>query len=167
MLASFVLTTGLLSSMALITSSYKVSLDSGDSSIATGLAQEGVELVRNIRDNNIAAGHGAFDGFPDASTPHCRMSYDSSVLTCSGSFNNPGPYYLAYDSSRGTYRHSGASGRFSRYIHIDRNGSDSVTIRSFVYRDPSLYMPPANGDVGGCNAAHKCTYTEVTLTNWK
>ncbi len=171
LLASFVLTTGLLSVAALISSSYQQSLLGRNAIIATELAQEGVELVRNVRDNNIASDpSNPFDGFPIGGLRHCRMSYDDLVLDCSNAAHSaaldPSRYVLEYTVA-GVYKHTGALGAFYRYIFIDYNGTDSAMIRSFAFQDPALYSPPVTGDASGCNTANKCAYTEVVLTDWK
>ncbi|PIW94228.1 MAG: hypothetical protein COZ86_02180, partial [Candidatus Moranbacteria bacterium CG_4_8_14_3_um_filter_41_13] len=51
-LATFIITTGLLAVMQLITGSLKDSFLNRDAIVATGLSQEGAEMVRNIRDNS-------------------------------------------------------------------------------------------------------------------
>lgn len=53
LISVLVLSVGMVSVAVLITSSIKSSVDARNQIIATQLAQEGVELVRNIRDNNL------------------------------------------------------------------------------------------------------------------
>ena len=54
--AVFVISTGLLAIISLIINSLNYSMLSRDQVIASQLAQEGIELVRNVRDNNIFNG---------------------------------------------------------------------------------------------------------------
>jgi Tfp pilus assembly protein PilV len=167
-LASFILTTGLIAVSALVASSYRQALVSRDAIIATGLAQEGVELVRNVRDNDLAAGGTGFAEFSN-SHKHCRIDYnDALVLDCTAASGALSRYTLQYGSN-GYYAHANtASERFSRHIYIDYNTTaENALIRSFVYMNPSLYTPPSDGNANGCTAASKCAYTEVTLTAWK
>src|SRR3990172_3491439 len=75
-LAGFVLTVGLLSISALITKSLQNSFENRDAIVAILLAQEGVELVRNVRDNNLAAGGTGFVAFDSSGNKHCRIGYN-------------------------------------------------------------------------------------------
>ena len=176
LLSAFVLTAGLLAITALISSSLRSSLGIGDSIIAVGLSQEGVELVRNVRDNAWASGDvNGFASFPPSGHTHCRRDYDDAVgsLDCTnnpnGPIGNPGRYRLQYTG--GLYLHPGSvpsAARFSRYIYIDYKSSDETAlIKSFVYWGAPA---PANIDAGNsaaCTIQNKCVFTEVFLTNWK
>lgn len=175
-LASFVLTVGLVSISALAASSYRQSLENRDMIIATGLAQEGVELVRNMRDNNLAAGGTGFVGFSNANK-HCRVDYNDAfaypnattvnpVLDCQAPSGGLMRYTLSYDGNYYAHR-SSDSERFSRHIYLDYDTvNNTVLVRSFAYLT-AAYTPPANGAPSGCTALGKCAYTEVVLTNWK
>lgn len=173
LLAAFVLTAGLLSVIALMASSLRNSLETRDAIIATGLAQEGIELVRNVRDNDLAAGNDGFMLFSN-SAKHCRVDYiaPSTSLDCSSNASdihsgNPGRYYLQY--LNGLYAHANTdSARFSRYIFIDYdpNPTNMATVRSFVYWGGEVPSIP-NGSSSNCIVADKCVFTEVTLTAWK
>lgn len=176
LLSAFVLTAGLLAITALISSSLRSSLGIGDSIIAVGLSQEGVELVRNVRDNAWASGEvNGFDSFGPPGHTHCRRDYNDDVdsLDCDQNPNdplgNPGRYRLQYTG--GLYLHPGSvpsAARFSRYIYIDYEPSDETAlIKSFVYWGAPA---PANIDTGNsaaCTIQNKCVFTEVFLTNWK
>lgn len=170
LLATFVLTVGLLSVIALITSSLRYSMDTRDAIIATELAQEGIELIRNVRDNDLAAGGSGFSSLKH-SDKHCHFDYDDAAAAlganCFPAVSNS-TYYLQY--SGGLYAHSGAgSSRFSRDIFLRYASApeESLLVRSFVYRDPILFTPPNNGDSTDCTVANKCVFTEATLTAWK
>jgi Tfp pilus assembly protein PilV len=174
-LAGFVLTVGLLSISALITKSLQNSFENRDAITAILLAQEGVELVRNVRDNNLAAGGTGFVAF-NSSNKHCRMSYNDSGIDCLGAGNEPNSnksrYYLEYASDK-MYKHTGIKGKFSRYIYVDMNTNGSTIntlVRSFVYWGDGAsgtFTPAGNGSTTGCSIAKKCVFTEVNLTNWK
>lgn len=166
LLASFVLTVGLLSITALMASSLRNSLETRDAIIAAELAQEGIELVRNVRDNDLASGGDGFTAF-NPGQKHCRRDHNDSLasLDCNGSWGSVSRYYLQYTG--GLYAHtSTALTRFSRYIYVDYNpGQDESRIISFVYWGATL--PPTNGTTAICTVANKCVFTEVALTAWK
>lgn len=173
LLAAFVLTSGLMATSALMATSLRNSFETRDAIIATQLAQEGVELVRNVRDNDFANGGDGFDDF--SNEKHCRIDYEPTDLDCVSTAppSNMVSYHLQYSS--GFYRHGGSGEKFSRYIYIDYDdtaGEKKALVRSFVYWGDGTGGTFAIGDVGGngnsaqCTAAKKCVYTEVTLTSW-
>lgn len=163
-LSAFVLTAGLLAVSALVSSSMRESLEGRDTIIATGLSQEGVELVRNVRDNGFASGTG-FSSFSN-SDRHCRIDYNDPVtsLDCQASQGGGSRYTLQY--SGGFYSHNNTgTEKFSRYIYVNYNGSTEAMVRSFVYW--GTYTPPSTGVTTGCTVANKCVFTQVGLMNWK
>lgn len=177
LVASFVLIIGLLATSALITTSLRNSFDNRDSIIAIELAQEGIELVRNVRDNNFISGGTGFAAFSN-STKHCRIDYNDSFdyldaatvdpnVNCNSSVGPASRYYLQYNSGTGFYEHGSSQEKFSRYIYIDYNvpgpGSENALVRSFVYWGIDM---PSGASTTDCNLANKCVFTEVTLTNW-
>lgn len=164
-LSAFVLTAGLLSVSSLVASSMRQSFDGRDTIIATELSQEGVELVRNVRDNDFAIGGTGFASFVNA-RKHCRIDYNDSMtsLDCQATQGGAARYTLQYSGS--FYRHNNtAKEKFSRYIFVDYNGTTQAIVRSFVYW--GAYIPPADGNSSQCNSANKCVFTEVDLMNWK
>jgi Tfp pilus assembly protein PilV len=187
-LAGFVLTVGLLSISALITKSLQNSFENRDAITAILLAQEGVELVRNVRDNNLAAGGTGFVAFFDSisNRKHCRISYNdifsysdantvNQKLDCAVSQGSTSRYNLGYTAS-GFYQHDAGNGKFSRYIYIEdktSGGDINYLVRSFVYWGGGasgafkLLDTGANGDITKCSIVKKCVFTEVNLTNWK
>lgn len=184
-LSSFLLTTGMVTIMSLFSLSHRSSSDSRDVIIATQLAQEGVELVRNVRDNNIAyrtenwtTGDNCststsvdcdpFRYFPDGMGRRCVISYDSSPtsdISCSGT-----PATALALNNAGLYQHGGGvtSTRFHRLLKIDHtSGSDTARIQSFVsWQDPGSNLN-GNGATTWCIPYNKCVYTELLLYNWK
>ncbi len=167
-LAMFVLATGLVAMMSLISKSLNYSLESREVIIATQLAQEGAELVRNVRDNDFADGNSGFSGWSD-SEKHCIRDYNDTLagLACDPNVGSATRYYLQYRN--GFYEHfsSGISEKFSRYIYVnyDITRNDAL-VRSFVYWNGTTFLPP-NGDPAGCNATNYCVFTELYLTSWK
>lgn len=175
LLAGFVLTVGLLAMTALITKSLQNSFETRDTIVAVLLAQEGVELVRNVRDNDFAdAGDGfdASDGFHvSGDYKHCRINFDENPLKVdcvSGNgnapSNKPDRYYLGYVS--GMYKHTGNKGKFSRYIYIDYdNSAKEAIVKSFVYWG-NVPNEIEEGETANCNVVNKCVYTEAFLNSW-
>ena len=172
MLAAFVLTIGLTAVVALIGNSLKNSFETRDTIIAVGLAQEGVELVRNVRDNDFVTSCGdgtCNDGFTVFSNDkHCRIDYTDATdnLDCASSVGSLSRYRLQYANN--FYQHnSGADSRFSRYVYINYSQTDNeALVRSFVYWG-GLFTPPSNGSAAQCTVAKKCVFTEIKLTSWK
>ncbi len=166
--SSFVLTIGLVAVTALIANSLRNSFESRDTVLAVELAQEGIELVRNVRDNDFAASGTGFADF--SNDKHCRIDYDDSLtsLDCDASFGSSSRYRLQYRA--GFYGHFDTTPeRFSRYIYIDYSdpGADqeNAFVRSFVYW--GTFVPPSTGAIDNCTIANKCIFTEIKLTNWQ
>lgn len=167
LLSAFVLTAGIVVIVTMISKSLGDSIESRDAIIGAELAQEGIELVRNVRDNDFAAGNNGFSLFDG--DRHCRIDYDDPVdsFDCDGSFGGGNRYALEF--TNGAYAHTDTAARFSRYVYTDYDdsvsGEENALVRSFVYW--GNYTPPPSGDPGGCSAQNKCVFTEIVLTNWK
>lgn len=109
-------------------------LDAENRFKAVFLAQEGMELVRNVRDNNfinIVVGGADVDTWDDGLIPsNCyEIDYnDTSLTSCSvGSLRNlkiNSDGFYNYDSGKDTI--------FKRYITISNCGTDCLEIRSIV-----------------------------------
>lgn len=177
--ASFILTFGLVAAVKLLAGSLSDSFSNRDVIIATELAQEGVELVRNVRDNNMVNGGDGFDNFPSSGHKHCHFNYGDSFgdldRNCTGNIGSLAQYYLQYVGN--FYIHnSNVREKFSRYIYIDQNsagsGQKNAVVRSFVYwvgAGSGSFSPVnnANRNVTNCTLVNKCVFTEAVLTNWK
>lgn len=176
-LSLFVLATGLTTVLALISSSLKDSFTSRDTIIAVELAQEGVELIRNVRDNRFLNNSAdPFDKF-DASKKHCRIDYTVDVgtsLNCLVGLGSDSVYSLSYNGS-GFYSYgSGTASRFYRYVYVDYNNvAKTATVRSFVYwgglatNTFKVSDTSSSGSTMNCTVVKKCVFTEIALTNWK
>ncbi|MGB4942985.1 MAG: hypothetical protein WBO92_02635 [Candidatus Moraniibacteriota bacterium] len=188
LLAGFVLSVGMVTVMSLFSASHRQSFDTRNVIIATELAQEGAEIVRNIRDNNIAyrtAHWGTtapnncsetnmsgdcdpFRYFPNGANQRCTVSYNSSVtadMSCPGS-----PSTLLSLDGNGLYQHGGGTAtRFHRLLKIDHTGgADTARVQSFVtWQDPGSNLNGSNTAVPWCTLANQCVYTELLLDNWK
>ena len=164
---------GLVAVTLIISRSLGYSQNTRDAIIAVQLAQEGVELVRNVRDNDLAQNE-SNSGFQEFSnSKHCRANYNDNPgneVDCQASQGNASRYFLQY--SGGFYSHTNTRQRFSRYVYVDVNfGTAVATVVSYVYWDwTGSGMPsyiPSNGGTSNCTLQNKCVYTEAILTHFR
>ncbi|MGB3072721.1 MAG: hypothetical protein WBB68_00445 [Candidatus Moraniibacteriota bacterium] len=181
LLSGFVLTVGMVTVMSLFSASHRQSFDTRNVIIASGLAQEGAEIVRNIRDNNIAyrtknwttgdncststSGNcDPFRYFPTAANERCTASFGDTTFNCSS------PSFALGMNGNGLYQHGAGitASRFFRVLKIDQSGSaDSARVQSFVsWQDPGSNLN-GSGAVAWCTLGNQCVYTELFLDNWK
>lgn len=154
----FVIAVGLVSIIGLIAGSLKESINSRNQTIAANLAQEGVELVRNVRDNNWASGDPDTFHYLDNSDG-CIINYDSGSIDCTSL-----SYSLILDGS-GYYEHSaGTSTKFSRRIKIE--GITDKKITSVVTWDGGSFWPDMS-NFSDCTTSKRCVYVQDILTDWK
>lgn len=170
MMAIFLIVIGLVSAMSLLASSMNQTMDSRNQIVAGLLAQEGVELARNVRDTNWVAGRTSFDAsnFPSSDssslTDDCRMDKDMAKIDCGATTDK----HLDIDGS-GFYVH-GNTGKFQRKIIVDYDALDSASATSAditsVVAWGSSTIPSAPIDESNCNTAAKCAYVKATLSKW-
>jgi len=171
-LSIFVITTGLLAVMQLITNSLNDSFRNRDIILATGLAQEGVEIVRNLRDNTwlSTTPPNPFRYFSSASK-FCRAEFLGFVpFSCVTSFvSTSNIYRLSLSSSGYTYSSVLSYTKFSRMIYVDYQAStEQALVISFVWWGG--IDPPTSVATGGktdCTPANKCVFADMILTKWK
>jgi len=149
----FVLSFGIVGVMSLFVSSLKTSIDSRDTIIATELVQEGLELVRNIRDINVASGGDGVAGVTAGTT--CSISYNNA-LACPGL-----TYTLNYSGTFYTYT-GGSATKFQRRIETDKSVAGQVKVTSTVTWGTTA--PMASPTALTCNAGNKCTFAQSILT---
>ena len=160
--------------LPLFSSSLKDSMDSRDQIIASMLAQEGVEMVQNIRDTNVLK-DGQDNVFknnfaPNARSIGLRVDYNKSDLVWGNGFyklrlDNNG-YYVEADITRTTrvrfrrrimvfyYDNSGNS--------VNKNLASKAVVTSVVSWDDEV--PPLL--TGDCDNKPKCKYATLVLTKW-
>ena len=157
MVSVFILTIGIVAVLDLMAKNIKNSTDSRDSIIASELAQEGVELIRNVRDNYFTAGGGISNlGVRN----NCIIDYRGS-LTCNFiGFANRKLYYknnfYVHDSS------GSEETKFYRKIDIENYGSNGKKITSMTWWNGDASIPAA----ANCNIGKSCIYVEDVLTDW-
>lgn len=170
MITIAVLSIGILGVMVLIVSSMKSSMNSRDGIIASELAQEGIELIRNIRDNSLINSEDIFSvGFP-ASSSNCRIDMNSTSISCNNGTNHKKLYF---DGNFYTHNSSGTVTKFQRKImvnnYLDSDGNSAnlnsaarVDLYSIVIWGTSW---PSGCD--SCNIAGKCVCVKDVLTEWR
>lgn len=167
--ATFIVTAGMLAVVQLMTASLTVLFNSRNQTMATFLAQEGVELVRNIRDNNWAAGRATFNSpnFPVNDSTDCRADlYSTSINNC-GNGNNK----ILQKNAAGIYRYdiNSPNSGFQRKISIiydtgNQATADVVTITSAVTWNSNDL--PSTPTAANCNLASHCVFVSVVLNKW-
>lgn len=119
-----IIVVGLVSALTLITNSLFYVSNIGDRLIAANLTAEGLEVARNIRDNNWLQNRVWNNGLSDGDY---QASYNSIAL--SPYSGNP----LLFDSLTGLYNYSsGASTLYVRKIFISNLSSYEVRVISTV-----------------------------------
>lgn len=115
---------GLISALTLITNSLFYVSNIGDRLIAANLTAEGVEVARNIRDNNWLQNLSWNNGLTDGDY---QVSYNSiALLPYNG---NP----LLFDSATGLYNYSsGASTSYVRKISVSNLSNYEIRVISTV-----------------------------------
>jgi len=165
----FVITVGIVAAIGLLTKSVSNSINSRNQIIAAQLAQEGVELVRNIRDNNIADSEDAFLGLGIMNDKCIDVSADANYFT----LNNPNlecldGHKLYYNSGNFTYIHSNCGDNctetgFFRKIDIEpyppppASDSNFRLVKSTVIWTGTDSFPPS------CTTSTKCTEAQAIL----
>jgi Tfp pilus assembly protein PilV len=156
MLSVFILVVGIMAAITLMGKSIKESLDSRNQIVASLLAQEGIELLRNIRDTNwLIPGNTSFTGFPISDPATCRIDITSGLncVTLSKVLN--------YNSLNLSYSHTGGNAtKFSRQIIIADSGNDKI-VQSMVIWTGSDFP-----SISDCSTANGCAYAQLTMTKW-
>ena len=170
-LSVFILSIGLVTIVSVMTGSLRHSLGTRDAIIAAELAQEGIELARNVRDNDFADGGNGFPGTSfQTNQPYCRIDWNDTRLRCRDSAWSPGSVRYDLQYSGGLYAHAvgGGVAKFARYIYVnydDTVGQENAIVRTFVTW--TGFTPPDDGSPTGCTIASACVFTETFLTAWK
>lgn len=164
MLSVAVLAVGIVGVIPLLATGMNATNASRDQEIAVLLAQEGVELIRNVRDNNWANGDDSFKSFPSVGSTDCRIdyTYNGGNISCSGASN-------ALNVSSDFYRHgSGTLTKFQRKILIDVTSSQATVTSEVTWASgfPPNHSSGSPVDYKNCNTSSQCAYTTVILSKW-
>ncbi len=125
-------------------------LTSRDQMIATYLAQESIEVVKNIRDNNIAAGSVWVSGLTScdnsSSTRHCDASaIDTTTIVSSG--KSTYPLRITSDTNYYSHENTGRLVPFSRYFYLSEPGSTNACLVSDVECTLTVVVDWSEGSV--------------------
>lgn len=168
LLAVFLVLVGFLTIISLASSGLKESMDSRDQIIAGLLAQEGAEVVRNIRDNNWANGRISFKNLPD-NKDNCPIDMnDDNSIDGSDCKNNSdlGSDDFILEYSGGYYVKNTAATtdtKFRRKVDFNKVGSgidQKLIVTSMVAWGGSFKS------VSNCSTVNKCVYVQTILTKW-
>jgi hypothetical protein len=119
---------GLLGILALVTKSISLNNNVHGRFIAASLAAEGIEVVKNIIDTNIAQG---FEWDRGINNGNYSVDYNSAIL---GEIQPNGcGEYLCFDSNSKVYSHSGGGNPsvFKRSVRVAKN-SNEIQVNSIV-----------------------------------
>ena len=109
-LSMFILSVGIVTVLSLMNSSTIASIEAKNYDIAVSLAQEGIELVRNVRDNDWAG----FGSLPNSS--NCKIDINSNSIDGCNDGSSVSNRMLRLDSN-GFYNHTtGNPTRFYRKV---------------------------------------------------
>ncbi len=131
MITIFVLSVGIVGIFGLIQNTLQSASLVKSRLTAAYFAQEGIELVRNIRDTNWVQGKSWIDGMPD-----CTGEFGSGG--CEIAFNDPTLVFYTGENLRmdedGFYGYIGEETDFKRQIIISNNG-DYLEVKSIIHWD--------------------------------
>jgi type II secretory pathway pseudopilin PulG len=120
LVAIFILLTGILALSTLVTSAVRTSSANSSKLIAANLAQEGLEIVRAVRDLNLASDGTGWDSFFNkfCADSSYAVQYDDDSLD--RAYEDT---FLKFDSSTGFYGYdSGTDTIFKRKIELIADG---------------------------------------------
>lgn len=170
MISLFLLSVGFLGVLNLAGATLQNSLKQHDIVIASMLAQEGVELVYNIRDTNVAKGNDVFDGASGpgddvATNPHgSKIDYDTLLSSgLNGNCNSVNTCRLNLNAFSFYTHRSGVATKFSRKVTVTDvpTKPDERLVEVMVYwgkNDTNTFPTSAN-----CSFDKKCASVSVKL----
>lgn len=138
-LSIFILSIILVSFVQIISKTYAQKNDKINIVIATSLAQEGIELVRNARDINWLAAT-PINGFTNWTDTYKNISYNSISLTSATAACAGATGCLLYIDSNGFYTTNSAGGAvtiFSRKVNVSTSGSNKTITSTIFWNDQS------------------------------
>lgn len=150
---------------------FSISLDNKNKVVASYLSQEGVELVKNIRDTNWAQGKESFictgapseRDFPIGDSTDCRIDKNSLKANDCGS----GDYKLYIDSD-GFYGHdaSGEISGFQRRMEFKYDSGNCNSAENAIVTSVVIWGNDWPLSLSDCNFSNKCIYSQSILTKW-
>lgn len=164
--AIFVLSVGVVAVVQLFASTASQSRENSRYLTATALAQEGIELVRVVRNDNVV--NGRVDIFHGVDTSGCMDAVSHvGLVSCSKDESR-----LAVLADGQRYQHSSdapASGYpvFWRKVYVNKVASpESIEVYSVVFfqdPEPSNFPSNANNVVAKCTLQNSCIFLKAVL----
>ena len=141
LLSVFIITVAVLGLYNGISYSFNSIEKAKDKFVAAYLAEEGIELVKNIRDSNFVANKTDWkEGLTVCSGSYgCRIDYnDASLITNANSTEEKAPLWI--DNGFYNYTASGIKTIFSRKIAISDVNADKIKVSIVVYYDNEEFL---------------------------
>jgi hypothetical protein len=143
--------------------------------LAASLAQEGAEIVRNIRDNQFARADvtqtpldKAFpSGMSNNDHKYCGVDLSSTALDGTNCNSSASAINKKIILSGGFYRNvSGANAPFQRLVDIKKISStpSRYDVTVFVTWDAGNFISSAN--TTNCIRSNRCAFSQATFTDW-
>lgn len=132
MVALGMVTISLMGLLSLLTNSISVNKIISNEYVASYLAGEGIEIIKNILDRNVSEGRGFNEGLDLCqSESGCRVQYNSPDYSIESAAQTK---RLKFDDSAKIYQYdSGNDTSFSRTIKISENlGGNEIIVKSNV-----------------------------------
>ncbi len=147
LISLFVLTAGITAISMLMTNTIKISVLAKNQVIAAGLVQEGIELVRNLKDNNAAV----FVANITVNDDDYRIDKDSTLAIFLATSAMTDPDKKLFISGSGYYDHNsgGTATKFYRKIRVVVNAND-FEVTSLVGWGATIQT------FANCNVANQC-----------
>lgn len=173
LIAAAVITVGVLATLNLLYSSRTNERGNRDYIVAAQLAQEGVEIVRNVRDNNFAAGGGGYADISSATgagaQPHCTVNLAGVTYATGAQLYACRNTVVALAAALATTSVTLNGIVYRRYVNVNYVAANpSAEVVTFVYWGGS-WSPGASVATmkSTCNRQSKCAYSEANLLGWK
>lgn len=165
-----ILSVGIVAISALMAGNIRTSVNAKNQIIASGLAQEGVELVKNLKDARDNAGTSPTFSADIPIGNDYRIDYDSDYATFKSSNIVSVAQKKLNSSSEGYFLHSGIVGtggvtgtKFLRKVKISTTADGDKKVESVVsWNSASI---PAGTVADPCNVAKKCVSVQAVLPN--
>jgi len=140
LLSVFIITVAVLGLYNGISYSFNSIEKAKDKFVAAYLAEEGIELVKNIRDSNFVANKADWkEGLTHCSGGYgCRIDYNDAALVENDGTGEKTPLWT--DNGFYNYTASGTKTIFSRKIVISGVNDDKIKVSVMVYYDNEEFL---------------------------
>lgn len=188
LVASFMLTMGVSAAVGLAIYALNSSTSITKEIIGTGLAREGIEAVKNMRDTNWLQDTLVKNGCYDyASNPvgqqtancyknwlgtngnvpfYCLDPSSGNGSNCNGNISNPVPYILGFDSSSQYFWTMSKDKNNNKYFGLSFDPNNSGTTGFYSNNPSGPGLPCSNGVVGSNGFPISDYCRKITLTKY-